>query len=50
MEHKYDALHAQIGHVTCDNVSNNNTMLQEFAKQIKLWTGGLFNPTTDRIQ
>ena len=23
----------QIGHVTCDNATNNNTMMNEFAKQ-----------------
>jgi hypothetical protein len=40
----------QIGHVTCDNASNNNTMLEEFAKQIKMRTGKSFNPMTDRIR
>jgi hypothetical protein len=27
--------HAQIGHVTCDNASNNDTMMEFFAKYIE---------------
>ncbi|KAH9962364.1 hypothetical protein BC827DRAFT_215216 [Russula dissimulans] len=40
----------KIGHVTCDNASNNNTMLPEFAKHIHVYTGWTFNPKTDRIR
>jgi hypothetical protein len=29
----------QIGHITCDNASNNSTMLQEVAARIKIATG-----------
>ncbi|KAN0113673.1 hypothetical protein V8E52_007472 [Russula decolorans] len=40
----------KIGHITCDNASNNNTMLKEFAKHVCAETGWIFNPETDRIR
>ena len=33
----------QIGHVTCDNATNNNTMMNEFAKQYKGQVGKVFD-------
>jgi hypothetical protein len=33
----------QIGHVTCDNATNNNTMMNEFAKQYEGQVGKVFD-------
>jgi hypothetical protein len=33
----------QIGHITCDNASNNNTMMTEFAKRYEEEVGKGFN-------
>jgi len=35
--------HPQIGHVTCDNASNNITMMKEFAARLKKATGLAYN-------
>ena len=29
----------KVGHVTCDNASNNRTMMKEFAARLKVTTG-----------
>jgi hypothetical protein len=36
-------LFSQVGHVTCDNAKNNDTMLEEFARCYKLKTGSTFD-------
>jgi len=33
----------KVGHVTCDNVSNNSTMLKEFAARLQAITGNEYN-------
>ena len=33
----------QIGHITCDNASNNNTMVDEFATHYHCKVGEVFN-------
>ena len=46
-------MYAKVGHVTCDNASNNATMLTEFATHVGDNVNGqhnLFNPETDRIR
>jgi len=40
----------QIGHVTCDNASNNNTMMAEFAKQYERDVGKAFNVKSGHIR
>jgi hypothetical protein len=40
----------QIGWITCDNASNNSTMLDEFAKQILERNGKVFDPISQRIR
>jgi len=40
----------KIGYVTCDNASNNNTMLQEFATHIRAHSGRIFDPKANRIR
>lgn len=40
----------QVGHVTCDNASNNGTMLEEFARLIEHETGKPFDPINRRIK
>jgi hypothetical protein len=42
--------YVQIDHVTCDNASNNSTMLKEFVKHVWEETGQIFDPDTDCIQ
>ncbi|KAK7017665.1 ribonuclease H-like domain-containing protein [Favolaschia claudopus] len=39
----------RIGYVTCDNASNNGTMLKEFARQIYLATNETWDPIERRI-
>src|SRR5882757_3054623 len=34
---------AKVGHVTCDNASNNSTMMKEFSAQLKTATGKKYN-------
>ncbi|KAF8233427.1 hypothetical protein L208DRAFT_1068257, partial [Tricholoma matsutake] len=34
----------------CDNATNNNMMLHEFAKHILVYSGKMFNPKKHRIQ
>lgn len=34
----------QIGYVTCDNASNNGTMMQQFAERILEKTGKVYDP------
>jgi len=29
----------KVGHVTCDNASNNSTMMKEFTARLKIITG-----------
>ena len=33
----------KVGHVTCDNASNNSTMMKEFATRLKTATGNKYN-------
>jgi hypothetical protein len=33
------AINTKVGHVTCDNASNNTTMMKEFAARLKNATG-----------
>ena len=33
----------KVGHVTCDNASNNSTMMKEFAARLKTNTGKKYN-------
>ena len=40
----------QIGYVTCDNTSNNSTMMQQFAECILEKTGKVYNPIERCIQ
>ena len=40
----------QIGWITCDNASNNNTMLDEFAKHILEKYKTVFDPKAQRIR
>ena len=43
-EHKRrNSCYIQIGHITCDNASNNNTMMQEFARCYRMNTGKVFD-------
>ena len=39
----------QIGHITCDNASNNNTMMKEFAGQFQKKTGQQFDTHVNSI-
>ena len=52
MYDKCDAfcLFSQVGHVTCDNASNNRTMLQELASRIKAATGIKYNWQQKKIK
>ncbi|EKM48857.1 uncharacterized protein PHACADRAFT_202309 [Phanerochaete carnosa HHB-10118-sp] len=38
-----------IGHITCDNTSNNGTMLDEFSQQVERKTGIDWDPVAQRI-
>jgi hypothetical protein len=40
----------KIGWVTCDNASNNSTMMEELAHRIEKWTGQKFCPVERRIR
>jgi hypothetical protein len=40
----------QIGHPTCDNASNNNTMMTEFAMQYEREVGKAFNVKSGHIR
>ena len=40
----------QVGHVTCDNASNNNTMLQEFASRVEAGVQRTWIPKKRRIR
>lgn len=40
----------QIGHVTCDNATNNNTMMTEFAKQYEREVGKTFEVKRGHIR
>jgi hypothetical protein len=40
----------QIGHITCDNASNNGTMLDEFGRCYRLKTGGTFDTQKRHIR
>ena len=40
----------KIGHVTCNNASNNDMMLKEFSKCLKITTGTQYNWTTKKIK
>ena len=40
---RYHLTLMQVGHITCDNASNNTTMLQEFARCYYLKTGSTFD-------
>ena len=42
--------HAQIGHVTCDNASNNDTMMEFFGKYIETRTKKPFPHESRRIR
>ena len=33
----------KVGHVTCDNASNNSTMMKEFAARLKITTGNKYD-------
>ena len=39
----YSSGAAKVGHITCDNASNNPTMMKEFAAQLKATTGKRYN-------
>ena len=43
-------IYLQIGYVTCDNASNNDTMMEWFAKYIEEKTGVPFDYEECRIQ
>lgn len=43
-------LFSQVGHVTCDNASNNRTMLRELASRIKAATGIKYNWQEKKIK
>lgn len=40
----------KIGHVTCDNASNMDTMADEFAKHVEKATGKPWNPVKRRVR
>lgn len=40
----------QIGHVTCDNATNNNTMMIEFAKRYEGQVGKVFDVKRGHIR
>jgi hypothetical protein len=40
----------QIGHITCDNASNNNTMMTEFAKRYEEEVGKVFDVKRGHIR
>ena len=42
-------MHLQIGYMTCDNASNNDTMMEWFAKYIEKKMGVLFDYEECRI-
>ncbi|KAN0094364.1 Ribonuclease H-like domain containing protein [Tylopilus felleus] len=44
------AITHKIGHVTCDNASNMDTMMSEFAKHIELTTGKLYDGQQRRVR
>lgn len=44
---KYDL---QIGHVTCDNASNMDTMMMEFGSQVEQGTGKKYNGRKRRVR
>jgi hypothetical protein len=40
----------KVGHVTCDNASNNSTMMKEFAACLKITAGKEYNPKKRKIK
>ena len=44
------SLNIQIGHITCDNASNNDTMLDEFANCYRFKTGKIFDVAKRHIR